>query len=409
MKIHKFNKRDKSGGMISLKFLALLGDWLKGKRQCVRSRLSGCLVGVVFSFLFDPIAAAHGETYHWVVAGHEEIGEFTSAYTACEAWVEYSRVQKPELIIEFAEFYRWTTTSFRCAYRWRYVYTDWWGYPGGPLVVRKGDECSTAGGEYSVELGECVDRNGGLGFDCTVGNPISVALGYKFEEVEDIPSFAQLSKSVQRRYRYDTAKGEWTFSFQRRIEYRDRGSKNDGFHEARLYRPDGRILIFTGTRSSGWKGPLDEQLILKNRINSDDEFVGWTLLTRQGVIEQYNVDGELEVEQTAVGDITSYRYEAGRLHTIEDADGNSITVEYDVHGRVVALWLNSAYRVGYEYDSEGRLLRVEYPDGSAVEYRYEDSRFPSALTGIMDGNGRRYASWTYDSQGRAVRSEHAGG
>ena len=31
------------------------------------------------------------------------------------------------------------------------------------------------------------------------------------------------------------------------------------------------------------------------------------------------------------------------------------------------------------------------------------------LTGIIDENGNHYATWTYDSQGRATSSQHAGG
>ena len=31
------------------------------------------------------------------------------------------------------------------------------------------------------------------------------------------------------------------------------------------------------------------------------------------------------------------------------------------------------------------------------------------LTGITDGNGVRYASWTYDDKGWVISSEHAGG
>ncbi|MWK60060.1 RHS repeat protein [Pseudomonas otitidis] len=43
------------------------------------------------------------------------------------------------------------------------------------------------------------------------------------------------------------------------------------------------------------------------------------------------------------------------------------------------------------------------------KYHYEDSRNPNLLTGITDERGIRYATWTYDDQGRAISSEHAGG
>ena len=42
-------------------------------------------------------------------------------------------------------------------------------------------------------------------------------------------------------------------------------------------------------------------------------------------------------------------------------------------------------------------------------YLYENPAFPAALTAIIDENGTRYTSWTYDSKGRALTSQHANG
>ena len=61
----------------------------------------------------------------------------------------------------------------------------------------------------------------------------------------------------------------------------------------------------------------------------------------------------------------------------------------------------------YSYDSYHRLVRVEYPDGTTRQYHYENADFYYALTGITDENGVRYATFAYDSQGRAISTEHA--
>jgi YD repeat-containing protein len=42
-------------------------------------------------------------------------------------------------------------------------------------------------------------------------------------------------------------------------------------------------------------------------------------------------------------------------------------------------------------------------------YLYEDTQHPTSLTGIVDERGVRFATWHYDSQGRAISSEHANG
>jgi RHS repeat-associated protein len=75
----------------------------------------------------------------------------------------------------------------------------------------------------------------------------------------------------------------------------------------------------------------------------------------------------------------------------------------------------NVYRYGY--DGTKRLTRVSLPDetpGDATDnptrsYLYEDTRLLYALTGIVDENDERYATYAYDEQGRAILSEHAGG
>jgi RHS repeat-associated protein len=69
----------------------------------------------------------------------------------------------------------------------------------------------------------------------------------------------------------------------------------------------------------------------------------------------------------------------------------------------------------YTYDSVGNLTSVTFPDGKIRTYHYNEAAFtsganlPNALTGITDENGVRFATYTYDTQGRAVVTEHAGG
>jgi YD repeat-containing protein len=71
----------------------------------------------------------------------------------------------------------------------------------------------------------------------------------------------------------------------------------------------------------------------------------------------------------------------------------------------------------YSYDANNNLVSVTYPDATPADttdnpkrtYHYENASFPNALTGITDENGNRFATWSYDAQGRAISSEHAGG
>ena len=61
----------------------------------------------------------------------------------------------------------------------------------------------------------------------------------------------------------------------------------------------------------------------------------------------------------------------------------------------------------YGYDVNNNLTDVIYPDGSTRTYHYEYANFPNHLTGITDENGNRFAIFSYDSNGKAVSTEHA--
>jgi RHS repeat-associated protein len=71
----------------------------------------------------------------------------------------------------------------------------------------------------------------------------------------------------------------------------------------------------------------------------------------------------------------------------------------------------------YTYDTSNRLSSVTYPGTSPVNptispqrlYLYENATFPAALTGIIDENNVRFATFAYDTTGRGISSEHAGG
>ncbi len=54
-------------------------------------------------------------------------------------------------------------------------------------------------------------------------------------------------------------------------------------------------------------------------------------------------------------------------------------------------------------------MSLTWQDGKASQFLYENTSFPWAVTGKLDENNSRFATFSYDAQGRAVTSEHAGG
>jgi YD repeat-containing protein len=89
--------------------------------------------------------------------------------------------------------------------------------------------------------------------------------------------------------------------------------------------------------------------------------------------------------------------------------GQSLSFTYDSTGKIATITLPDSNITRYGYDADGRLATVTWPDGKVRSYHYEDAQSSGALTGITDEAGVRFATWTYDAQGRATSSEHAGG
>ena len=59
--------------------------------------------------------------------------------------------------------------------------------------------------------------------------------------------------------------------------------------------------------------------------------------------------------------------------------------------------------VDYSYDGNWRLLGVQKNRAGSITNRsflYENQMYPRFLTGIIDENGERYATWTYDASGQ---------
>lgn len=125
----------------------------------------------------------------------------------------------------------------------------------------------------------------------------------------------------------------------------------------------------------------------------------------------YNFDGSGKLQTTVLrnGRSTGYTYNgAGQIETVFNSLGRSLAFTYSAD-KLVAVTSSDGRTLSYSYDGSGRLTTVGYPDSQSRSYLYENSSYPWALTGIQDEAGQRYATITYDSNGRATNSQLAGG
>jgi len=175
-----------------------------------------------------------------------------------------------------------------------------------------------------------------------------------------------------------------------------------------LLREDGSILSFG-------LGANDQYVELSGERGqlvavSDATPIAWRYKAINGDIENYSADGKLLFTVTKNGMKQELFYDptSGLLSRVKDSTGRELLFAY-TGNQITSVTVDGNKTTRYTYNASGLITQVTRPDNTTRIYHYEDSRFPTALTGITDERGARYATWAYDVQGRAISSEHAGG
>lgn len=265
-----------------------------------------------------------------------------------------------------------------------------------------------------------VDKNMGVPHLCA-GNPINTGIGNKFQREIDYRAEGVFALRLERNYNAlsgtDSAIGHhWLHAYAGRLRLQD----VPGLGLAMAFRKDGRILYFTQDTNGVWIPDADVTDLLEELHDSAMNRIGWRYWDKEdGIVEIYSATGRLQSIADFSGRTHSLTYtlpvssggddDPDTLDSVSDEAGRQLRFSYDGQKRISTVSNPAGGVTSYAYDVLGNLSTVTYPDGTTRTYHYEDPNFPHALTGITDENGHRYATWTYDAQGRAISSEHAGG
>ena len=258
--------------------------------------------------------------------------------------------------------------------------------------------------EYQCEFD--MAKNQGKPDDCWdgwVGNPINPSTGNKFYKKKDYSTWSASKLEFVRYYNssphvFSGGLGtKWRHSYDRSIVVHG-GSSATAF----LFRPDGKVLQFHES-GDAWQPDADVSM----KLNKTE--AGWEFHSAEGFIEYYNKDKLLTHIEYIDGSIVTVHREYGRVsQVVDEALGKSLTFSYDDKQRLASVTGDSGVAWQYAYDVNGNLKYVYNSDGSMLQYHYEDSQWPHALTGITDTRGIRYATYEYYADGRAKASYHAG-
>ncbi len=228
-----------------------------------------------------------------------------------------------------------------------------------------------------------------------VGNPINVAIGNKFQYETDYSSNTVNGLSFSRYY--NSIDGVWRHNYSSLIRFYN--------GKISLVEADGRESLFT----------LQGEIAIPERQNESATMAKkdnyWIYTSPEGQRSSFDATSGRLVEQFSPQRgrfILSYN--SGYVK-VTDQKGQSLSFSEDVSHQ--PLTFNAAdLNIKYNYNANKSLIQVVRSRGKQTEARnfhYEDARNTSLLTGITDERGVRFATWTYDTKGRAISSEHAGG
>ena len=228
------------------------------------------------------------------------------------------------------------------------------------------------------------------------GNPINFAMGIKVQEEEDYRSALE-HHPLQLTRHFSSADGYWRHNYATRLLVET--------SRVTLFFPDGRGIPFT---RSGVTITADADE-LGHLVQTS---TGWLYTAVDNSRYAFNVDGRLIQQSEPYGLHHNLTYGPGGSITVTDSFGNSFSFTEDAHFQPRSLTA-PGISVTYTYDSSDRLLSAtKTADATVVgtrTYHYENTTYPRFLTGITDELDVRYATFTYDSQGRAISSSHAAG
>ena len=267
-----------------------------------------------------------------------------------------------------------------------------------------------------------------------VGNPINSGSGNKFQIETDYQQ-SSFALALLRIYNgnpqvvSDPIFGaQWRHSYQRSV----RLNSNASISTAYVSRDNGRVYFFTLSGST-WLPDANVTDLLEQLHDGSGNLTGWRYtVASDDSVETYSADGKLQSIADRSGRIQALIYSdgtngpnggyvldasgnptakvlpAGLLLRVTDDTGRQLDFGYDFYSRIIRLTEPSGDVITYGYDANSNLVSAQYPDGRSKTYLYENTSFPHALTGIVDENGDRYATYRYDSQGRADDEDHGG-
>lgn len=251
--------------------------------------------------------------------------------------------------------------------------------------------------------------------DCPVGNPCLPSNGVKVQSELDYAG--DVGIRFERTYRSDYQSNPrnsvlgpgWMHSYESSLRFNPTTGQPN-----RALLSNGRIVRLMSAGVDLWRGVGGSLTVTR----SGSEY---RLYLGSGAYEVYDATGLLTKTVDSAGRETQLTYADVGPHRllarVKGPYGHTLSLRWQNAGslsspswRLSRVTAPAGLTIQYVYTTGAAVLReVIYQDATRKQYLYEEAGLPAHLTGMIDERQIRYATFDYDSRGRATLSEHAGG
>jgi RHS repeat-associated protein len=264
-------------------------------------------------------------------------------------------------------------------------------------------------------LGDCGCATG----QASGGDPISVGTGNLFESVADYRTAGPNPLSFTRYYN-SLGSTIYPNTFATTLGVNWRGTYDNYLHitpatgqatSVIAERADEQAIKFTFNGST-WTTDTDVDATLTQSGST------WTLKDHNDTVFSYiglsTGEGLLNSITLRNGYTQNLTYSGTQLQTVTDSYNRKLGFTYYSHGMLETVTTPDSFVLTYGFTAAtggNQLTSLSYNTNPVTSqtYVYGDSAFPFALTGIIDENNNRFATWTYNSSGQGLTSQHGTG
>ncbi|MFJ4030156.1 RHS repeat-associated core domain-containing protein [Paenarthrobacter sp. NPDC089989] len=250
----------------------------------------------------------------------------------------------------------------------------------------------TAGGSNPAELNDC--------YSC-VGDPINTSNGEFFETEEDIlvpgrgpdlalsRTYSSQRASIDGRFGYG-----WTDPYSMAVIEETGG-------DVQIHQENGSRVTFQHSGSGTYTASSHVLATLVKNVDNS-----WTYTRRNKEIFHFDPTGRLHGIEDLNGNLLVLSWDtAGQLTTVTDSSGRTITFTYHPNGKVATATDPAEQVASYTYDLAGRLEYVSLPGDRSTTYAYNPANL---IISVIDSRGAEVTN-TYDEARRVTKQTTAAG